>query len=77
MLVTVELKGYLNRYSPAGQSTFQLDVPDGATVLTLAGRLSVPDEMATVVVINGRNADVDDELAEGDVVTLIPPLSGG
>lgn len=77
MLVTVELKGYLNRYSPAGEPTFQFDLPDGATVLTLAGRLSVPDEMATVVVINGRNADVDDALAEGDRVTLIPPLSGG
>jgi molybdopterin converting factor small subunit len=77
MQVTVELKGYLDQYSPVGRATFAHDLPDGATVQTLVNRLRVPDEMATVIVINGRNADLDDPLAEGDRVTLIPPLSGG
>jgi len=77
MRVTVELKAYLNKYSPGGERTFQQDLPDGATVQTLVSRLKLPDEDASVVVLNDRNADLDDALSEGDRVTFIPPLSGG
>jgi molybdopterin converting factor small subunit len=77
MQVTVELKAYLSRYSPDGQATFRQELPDGATVQTLVSRLKLPDEDASVIVLNDRNADLDEELAEGDRVTFIPPLSGG
>lgn len=77
MQVSVELKAYLSRYSPDGQPKFQQDLPDGATVQTLVSRLNVPDEDATVIVVNDRNVDFDEPLADGDRVTFIPPLSGG
>ncbi len=77
MKVTVELQAYLEQYSPDGQNVFELSLPDGATVQTLVHQLNVPEEMASVIVLNDRNADFDDALHEGDRVILIPPLAGG
>ncbi len=77
MQVTVELQTYLQEYSPAGEPVFEHTLPDGATVQTLVRDLDVPEEMASVIVLNGRSADFDDALSEGDRVTLIPPLAGG
>jgi len=77
MQVTVELQAYLQQYSPAGEAVFQLDLPDGATVQTLMRQLDVPEELASVIVLNERSGDFEDPLHDGDRVTLIPPLSGG
>lgn len=77
MQVTVELQAYLEQYSPNGQPVFQHTLPEGATVQTLVSRLNVPEELASVIVLNDRSADFDDPLSEGDRVTLIPPLAGG
>ena len=77
MRVTVELQAYLEQYSPDGQAVFDCVLPDGATVQTLVRQLSVPEEMAGVIVLNDRNADFDNPLQDGDRVILIPPLAGG
>jgi molybdopterin converting factor small subunit len=77
MRVTVELQAYLEQYSPDGQAVFECTLPDGATVQTLVRQLSVPEEMASVIVLNDRSADFDDPLQDGDRVILIPPLAGG
>jgi len=77
MRVTVELQAYLEQYSPDGQAVFEYTLPDGATVQTLVRQLNVPGEMASVIVLNGRSADLDDPLQNGDRLILIPPLAGG
>ena len=77
MRVTVELQAYLEQYSPDGQAVFEYTLPDGATVQTLVRQLKVPEEMAGVIVINGRSSDFDNPLQDGDRVILIPPLAGG
>ncbi len=77
MRVTVELQAYLEQYSPDGQAVLEYTLPDGATVQTLVRQLSVPEEMASVIVLNDRSADFDDPLQDGDRVILIPPLAGG
>ena len=77
MKVTVELQAYLEQYSPDGQAVFEYTLPDGATVQTLVRQLSIPEEMASVIVLNARSVDFEDALQDGDRVTLIPPLAGG
>ncbi len=77
MRVTVELQAYLEQYSPHGQAVFEYTLPDGATVQTLVRQLNVPEEMASVIVLNGRSASLDDPLQNGDRLILIPPLAGG
>jgi molybdopterin converting factor small subunit len=77
MIVTVDLKAYLEQYSPDGHSSFEYELAEGATVQTLVRRLNVPEEMASVIIVNDVSADLADALHEGDRVTLIPPLAGG
>ncbi len=77
MRVPVELQVYLDQYSPDGQAVFEYTLPDGATVQTLVRQLNVPEEMASVIVLNDRSVDFDDPLQDGDRVILIPPLAGG
>ncbi len=75
--VKVELQAYLEQYSPNGATVFDLSLPDGATVDRLIRRLNIPEELASVIIVNDENAEPDHVLAEGDKVTLIPPLAGG
>lgn len=77
MQVTVELQAYLAQYAPDEKPVFETALPDGATVQTLVTQLNVPEELASVIVLNDRSADFADALKEGDRVTLIPPLAGG
>ncbi|MBI1885885.1 MAG: MoaD/ThiS family protein [Chloroflexi bacterium] len=77
MQVKVELQAYLEQYSPNGNPVFDYSVPEGATVDKLVRQLEIPDELASVIIVNQDNADPDRVLAEGDKVTLIPPLAGG
>jgi molybdopterin converting factor small subunit len=77
MKVTVELQAFLQQYSPGGESVFDHTLPDGATIQTLVRDLQLPEEMASVIVVNGGSADFDDPLSDGDRVTFIPPLAGG
>jgi sulfur carrier protein ThiS len=79
MKVTVELRGYLDQYSPGldDQPVIQYELPDGATALDLVRSLKIPEEMASVIVVNGDATEANRALTEGDRVTLIPPLAGG
>ncbi len=77
MKVTVELQAYLEQYSPDGQAAFEYTLPEGATVQTLVRQLSIPEEMASVIVLNARSVYFEDALQDGDRVTMIPPLAGG
>ena len=54
-----------------------LEVPDGGTVADVVRSLGIPDDMPFVTMINGRDAALDGALADGDVLSLFPPLAGG
>jgi MoaE-MoaD fusion protein len=62
----------------AGTGARELELDDGARVEDVWPRLDLGDEPAGLLyAVNRRYADRDERLAEGDVVALIPPVSGG
>jgi sulfur carrier protein ThiS len=69
------LTGFLP--SPRSGTTSFLDLPDGSTVRDVAGALGIPDKISMVVLVNGAHAEAGRILAQGDIVTLFPPLVGG
>ncbi len=77
MRLKVELQAYLDQYSPNGRTAFEFDLLDGANVVALVRALGIPDELASVIIVNDTNAGYDHPLSEGDRVILIPPLAGG
>jgi molybdopterin converting factor small subunit len=50
---------------------------DGTTVLQIIESLDIPVEDVAILLINGRDGLLDTPLAEGDTVSIFPPVGGG
>ena len=67
----------------AGTRNLELDLPDGATVeagweaLVARHPVLAPGRPSMRFARNGAYADVDESLADGDELAMIPPVSGG
>jgi molybdopterin synthase sulfur carrier subunit len=77
--VAVHLTATLRPYLPPGTrgDSVVLEVPDGTTVDQVVHSLRIPPELERLTVLNGRDVTPDQALAEGDVLSLFPPLAGG
>lgn len=79
MIVTVHLHTILQRQTPEGLvDRLDVNLPSGVTLAGLLQQLEI--ELAPeylLLVINGRVADLDDIIRDGDEVNLMPAISGG
>ena len=76
MEVTVRLFAGLRERAGTGER--RLDVPAGARVADVWGALDLGDEPdGLLYAVNQEYAPAERELADGDEVALIPPVSGG
>ena len=79
MVISVHLHTILQRHTPDGPIRFlEVELPEKSTPADLLQALEIkldPDEL--LIVVNGRMADGDRVLKEGDTVNLMPALSGG
>ncbi|MFQ5793322.1 MAG: MoaD/ThiS family protein, partial [Acidobacteriota bacterium] len=51
--------------------------PDGSTIRDVIQRLGIPEDIATITLVNGHDASSEQILNEGDTVSMFPPLAGG
>ncbi len=80
MKVTARVYATLKRYLPEGQadSDMEIELPAGVTVGDLVERyLKIPPEQVKVVFVNGKHAEMDLVLKDGDRVGIFPPVAGG
>lgn len=80
MQITVRLLASYRQYLPENsdaQSSYPLKVLDGATVGDLLPLLPVPQDEVCTYFINGRHAERDMVLQEGDVLSVFPAVGGG
>jgi sulfur-carrier protein len=77
--VGVSLFATLSAYLPdrASGDRADLDLPEGTTVRGVIELLEIPPGLECVSVVNGRDAEPEHPLKDGDVLTLFPPLAGG
>ena len=54
-----------------------LEIPDGGMVGDVVRSLGIPEDTPFITMINGRDAALDQPLADGNVLSLFPPLAGG
>ena len=79
MKIEVRLFATLAGYLPDegdGQSA-TLELADGSRVRDVVRSLRIPEDMPFLTMVNGRDAALDQTLADGDVLSLFPPLAGG
>ena len=79
MKVEVELFATLVAYLPPGATgdSVTRDIPDGITIAEVIRSLQIPIRLECLTVVNGRDAPFEHRLADGDVLSLFPPLAGG
>jgi molybdopterin converting factor small subunit len=52
-------------------------MPDCTTLADLIRHLEVDEQLVCLVAVNGRVAEAATVLEDGDLVDLIPPITGG
>ncbi len=80
MRVELRLFASLRRYLPAdgGGTKAMLDVPDGTRLVDVFERLSIPPQLAQLVMVNGvHEPNRDRPLSDGDAISIFPPVAGG
>jgi len=80
MQITVRLLASYHRYLLAGhnsQDGYPLHVPAGATVSDVLPDLPIPPDEACTFFINGRHAQREQVLKEGDILAVFPAVGGG
>lgn len=78
MKVTVVFFGDFARFKPATWpgKRGRVEVPEGATIDTLAEQLGIGDEPC-VVMLNDEAHHRGAALNAGDTITFLPPIAGG
>jgi molybdopterin converting factor small subunit len=79
LTVEVRLFATLAQFLPADSTdgSAVVDVPEGSTIADVARRLGIPSGFDRVLLLNGVEAEPDQQLGPGDVVDIFPPLAGG
>jgi molybdopterin converting factor small subunit len=79
VIITVHLHTILQRPTPEGLvDRLEVTLPPGSSLEALINHLEIELELdALLLAVNGRMADADQMLADGDRVNLMPAISGG
>ena len=79
MKVEVRLFAYLDKYLPSNArgKRATLELSNSTRADTIIKQLGIPEELASIVLVNGIHSSSETELKEGDVVSFFPPIAGG
>ena len=79
MHVQIKLIDIFRDYLPPGSdvSSFTLDVQQKDMIQDIFPLLGIPDSLPRVISCNGKIAQGDRRLNEGDVIAIFSPLFGG
>jgi molybdopterin converting factor small subunit len=70
----------INLFATLRKNRFDSDqrqYPDGITIRSILNDLSIPENEAAIIFVNGRHAEPDTLLLEKDTVSIFPPIGGG
>jgi molybdopterin converting factor small subunit len=73
--IHLKLYATLKAFLPPGAEAYAIS--EGATVQDVLTALNVPDDMAKLVFVDGRQADRSCSLHGGERVGIFPPVGGG
>jgi sulfur carrier protein ThiS len=79
MQVHVKLFATLGRHARNGAAgvPFEMEVPDGVTLMALVKALNLPREEVKAFFVNGRARPIDWTLEANDEVGIFPLIAGG
>ena len=75
MRITVKLNASLRQYGRgvSNNGLLPLEIEENATPREVAQKLGIPLEKVRMILLNGKGADLNAHLSEGDRIALFPP----
>jgi sulfur carrier protein ThiS len=73
MTVSVILGGHLRNEAKKGPQRRDVELPQGSKVEDLIREVGLSPERIKMIMVNGRGAELDANLGDGDRVGLFPP----
>lgn len=77
IVLEVRLYATLRKYTTVKDGVFPYSVDDGDRVEDLLKNLKIGVDEVKLIMINGRAAETDHFLNNGDRVGIFPPIGGG
>ncbi len=79
MKIRVKLFGIFCDFFPPGTRGpgFWLEMEEEAGLAEVISKLKIPEDLPRSIILNGRVANGDLPLKEGDVVAIFTPITGG
>lgn len=77
MQVEVRLLLTFKEKAPIDQNPFRLTIDEGSTVAQAITQIPISPSDAKVILLNGRYCNAEQQLTDGDQLTIFPPLEGG
>jgi molybdopterin converting factor small subunit len=74
MEIEVRLFAGLRQFA---QQNEKIELDDGKKVSDLLERLGIPPSKVAIILVNGRHAEQDQPLQDGETVSLFPAIAGG
>jgi len=74
MKVKIKLFASLQKF---GSRVQELDFPEGTILEDLLVELDLPEGIPLLKIVNGKHADTQQIIKDGDEVALFPPIAGG
>ena len=71
-----QLKPYLTNPEIAGDSQI-IECKDDATIKDIMMELGIPLDIPKVIMLNQKQGKLEDNLKDGDRITVFPPVGGG
>ncbi len=77
MKIAVEAHGDLRKYIAGGEKRMEVEVEDGTTVGAFLARIGITKDEAWNAALNGQLVYPEDQLIDGAVLLIFPPIAGG
>ena len=74
MILKIKLFASLQKFNPEQE---EVELDDGTTVLDLIERMGISRSEVAIVLVDGRHAKLEQQLHDGEKLSLFPPIAGG
>ena len=54
-----------------------MDFPEGVNIEQVIRQIDLREKVVSLIFVNGRHADFNSPVYEGDTVSIFPPVGGG
>lgn len=74
MNLEIELFGHLRKFNSELE---QIEVDECITIRELFEKAGIPSSEVALVLVDGRNATLEQQIGDGETVAAFPPIAGG